>query len=150
MKTILDYVDKTLFGYELDSWNYDDSMSLDELNKYGFPYSMICLEINENTIIAIGTENESPNDFYHKNLNEKFELNPAMQPRLVNESFLGKKNIFYLKRKVEKVMNLNIKNFFEIYGFKEKGNITGTINSDLQTENIFEFSFDLLQKKIIL
>ncbi len=148
MNNIFDYINKTIFGHELDLWNYDESMELHELKKNNLPYAMICHQINENTIIAMDTEEESPRDYFLKNQYEKFELNPMIAPRLVKKSFLGEKNIFYLQKILDTDTKAKSSNELIIYGFKENSRITGSIKGDSKKENLFKVSFELLQKKL--
>lgn len=146
MRNISDYIGKKIKGNDFEIWNYDDSLTIEE-KKQGIPYSMICIEVNENTIIAMSTGEDSPRDFVNKNLDEYFELNPFMQPRFTNNSFLGEKNIFYMK-KSNNQLDKKIVNQFSVYGFKENGKVTGTIKSKTIDSFIFETSFNLINQKL--
>ena len=65
------FINQVIYGHQLDSWNYDNSMPLIELQENGFPYSMACLEINERSILAVSTGEEAPIDFIRNNQHKK-------------------------------------------------------------------------------
>ena len=91
------YLNKTFFGNDFNSWNYDESYSIEELERLGFPYSMACIEINENSTIAVDTGDSSPQDYIRDNQDTIYTLDPTKSPRFVTKSYLGSKNIFYAK-----------------------------------------------------
>lgn len=146
MKNISNFIGKKFKVTDFEIWNYDESLSIEE-QKIGIPYSMICIEVNQNTIIAMSTGEDSPRDFIDNNPEEYFELDPYIQPRYTENSFLGKKNIFYMK-KISTSNNENFINQFLVYGFKENGRVTGTIKSKTTESFIFETSFNLIKQKL--
>jgi hypothetical protein len=145
---ISQYLKKTIQGNQLESWNYDESMTTEELEKNGFPYAMCCSEINDNSIIAIGTGEETPFDYLNKNRTTHYVLDPTKTPRNI-DCFLGNKNVFYLKKHEGEF----IKNEYQwakwmIYGFKENDITAGTILNGSYSPAMVDTAINKIQDKI--
>src|SRR5690606_24713209 len=124
-----------------DAWNYDNSMPLAELKKNGFPYSMACMEINENSIMAMDVGEEAPIDYIRNNQNKKFILDPTKHPRNI-ESMMGNKNVYYLKEYTgvfEK--NELIWGQFTINAFKENGTFSGGVENGKYSPMMVDIAF---------
>ncbi|MBU2928854.1 hypothetical protein [Winogradskyella psychrotolerans] len=86
---------------------------------------MICIEINENSIIAVDTGEDSPVDFMKKNQNTEYILDASIHPRII-DSMLGEKNVYYASEYNESsIKNNNRWNQFKVNIFKEDGEISG-------------------------
>lgn len=99
------WLNKEFEGNEFTIWNYDESASIKELNELGYPYSTACIEIDDETFIAVDCGDLSPIEFIEKNQNTKFILDAFKHPRRI-KSFLGNVKMFYAKP-------LSLENFIE-------------------------------------
>jgi hypothetical protein len=81
----------TFKGSSFNSWFYAES--LEEAKSKGYPYSNVCFNLDENTLVACGTGNDSPRDFIQKNLNNDFKIDSSTPAMNIN----GKK-VLYAKR----------------------------------------------------
>jgi hypothetical protein len=91
------WLNREFEGSEFTLWNYDESVSLQELKELGYPYATACVEIDDETYIAVDCEDLTPFEFIQKNQNTKFILDAFKHPRRIN-SFLGNVKMFYAKR----------------------------------------------------
>ena len=95
--TIENWKKKVFKGSHFNSWFYGSS--LDECKKMGYPYSNACFNIDNNTVIAIGTaHDESPRDLIDNNQNNNFTIDMSINPLT-----LGDKTIYYAKKVVSTV-----------------------------------------------
>lgn len=121
---ISDLVGEIIYGHNLSRWNYDVSMSLEDLAKFNLPYAMACVEINENSMIAVDVGQMPPVEFIELNQNTEFMLDPNLPPRNL-DTMMGNKNVYYLKRNPGPFEEDDkLWGQFTIVGFKERGNVT--------------------------
>ena len=94
-----DWVHKVFNGSLFNSGIYDDSESLEELKRKGYPYSMASFDINNDTSIAIGMErgNQTPRDFMNENQNNNFILDMSI-PKKTILTMRGKRIVYYAKK----------------------------------------------------
>lgn len=81
---------KIIKGKEFTGWNYDG----DSLSHETYPYAMICLDLNESTLIAVGTDPLAPRDFLEQNAENSFMVDFSISPRKMQTSF-GYKTVYY-------------------------------------------------------
>lgn len=86
-----------LKGKHFSSFNYDHSESLAALKIKGYPYAMICLLLNDEITIAVGTDPQSPKDFFVENQNTSFIVDLNLAPRQL-ETREGKRLVYYAKK----------------------------------------------------
>ena len=141
-------LNQVIYGHQIDSWNYDESMPLEELQKNGFPYSMACIEINENSIVAVDVGEEAPIDYIRENQYKEFILDPSKHPRNI-DSMLGNKNVFYLKEYTGEFEKNDYQwTQFTINGFKENGTFSGApVNGSFSPMTV-DMAFTQIQKKL--
>ena len=139
-------INRVFKGKEFNSWNYDNSLPLNELKKFGFPYSMMCIEINEDSIIAVDTGEKSPVDFMKKNQNTEYMLDASIHPRFI-DSMLGEKNVYYASELNESsIKNNNRWNQFTINIFKENGEISGAPIGGVFSPMLVDCAFGEIEK----
>lgn len=94
-----DWANKVFNGSQFNSGIYDDSESLEELKRKGYPYAMASFDINNDISIAIGMErsNQSPRDFMNENHNNKFILDMSI-PKKTILTMRGKRLVYYAKK----------------------------------------------------
>lgn len=90
--SIQNWKNKIIKGSQLNSGNYDQ----DSLNSQNYPYAMVCFEIDENTMIAVGSDPLSPKDFMIKNSLNNFIVDFSIAPRIMFTRF-GQKTVYYAK-----------------------------------------------------
>ena len=97
--TIKDFENKTFTGSNFNKWTYDDTQSLEELKKAGYPYSMACFAINETELIALGSErdSQSPRDIIDENQNSNFIVDFSKKPKTM-ATMLGHRTVYYAKK----------------------------------------------------
>lgn len=142
------YVNKIIYGHELNSWNYDYSMPYEDLVKIGYPHSMACFNLNDKSIIAVDVGDEAPRFFPFNNDMKEFVLDASLHPRNI-ESMRGNKNVFYLKeyngnfKKNEKTQGQ-----FKINCFKENGNLCGAPEPGRHSLAMIDIAFLEIKKKL--
>jgi hypothetical protein len=96
---IKDWINKKIPGDNFNSWNYDESLKIKELKKTGYPYSLACFNLNEDTIIAIGDADfdKSPSEIIIESKQQNFKLDASMHPKKT-KTLYGFKTIFYVKK----------------------------------------------------
>lgn len=146
---ITHFINKSIYGHQFDTFNYDFSMNIEELKINKLPYSMACFKMNDNSILAMDTGENAPIDFIKENQEDEFELDPSISPRKIDTP-LGKKNVFYLKRKIFFQENHKYKAQFQVFGFKEDGNFSGSIKANIYSTSMLIKSFEEINKKLAI
>jgi hypothetical protein len=75
------------------SFNYDQ----DSLNHDVYPYAMICYNIDDNTMIAVGVDPMSPVSYKEKNMGAEFIIDLSIEPKNML-TMDGKKTVYYAKK----------------------------------------------------
>lgn len=83
---------KIIKGNKFNKANYDQDSLYDKL----YPYAMVCLDIDENLLIAIGTDPLSPKDFMDANCDKNFVIDFSIPPKSML-TLLGQKTVYYAK-----------------------------------------------------
>ena len=123
---ITELVNKIFTGENLDDWFNDETFPLSELKKTGHPYSLACVQLNENSLIAVDTQNIRQREFIENNQNTDFVLDASVFPRKIQTSTFGLKNVFFAKKFVQDEYRLSgLRNQFIINAFKENDLIAG-------------------------
>lgn len=144
-----EFINKIIYGKHFNSWNYDESLPFEELEESGYPYSMVCIEFNENSILAVSTGNDSPSDFIEKNQSTQFVIDAKKHPRKIEESMLGVKNVFYAKKlKNKKIKTENRWSQFTINVFKEDGKIFAAAGNGSFSPMIIHEAFTQIVNKL--
>lgn len=100
--TIKDFENKNFKGSSFNSWNYDqsESRSLFGQKTSVYPFAMACFAINENEMIAYGTEgrNQTPRDLISENQESEFIVDFSIKPKKMETTNNGMKTIFYAQK----------------------------------------------------
>lgn len=124
---IADYVNRIFKGYDFDCWVNDETYPLNQLKEIGHPFSLACIEIDENTLIAVDTENIRQREFIENNLHTNFILDASIYPRKVKTMLYGQKNIYFAKKHTPiDYKNIGIRNRFTINVFKTNNSTFGS------------------------
>ena len=75
---------------QFPNFNYDTFESGEKTH----PFSMICLLIEDDCMIAVGCDPISPMEFRRQNPNSVFKLNPNIPPRTTDTMYV-RKTIYY-------------------------------------------------------
>jgi len=75
---------------QFPDFNYDSF----EFGEKTHPFSMICLLIEDNCMIAVGCDPLSPMEFRRQHFNSVFKLNSTIPPR-ITDTMYGRKTIYY-------------------------------------------------------
>lgn len=89
---IKDLKNKIIRGNNFTDFNYDQ----DSLNDETYPYAMVCLVLNENTMVAVGSDPLSPRDFMEQNGGNSFMVDFSIPPRKM-QTMQGFKTVYYAK-----------------------------------------------------
>jgi hypothetical protein len=98
---ITELVNRIFTGQNLHDWFNDETFPLSELKKLGHPYSLACVELNENSLIAVDTKSVRQREFIENNQNTNFVLDASIIPRKIETSTYGLKNVFFAKEFIE-------------------------------------------------
>jgi len=90
---IKDWENKIIKGSQFNAFNYDQ----DSLDNKIYPYAMVCFVIDEKTMIAVGSDPESPKDFMSKNSSNHFMVDFSIAPKNML-TMQGQKTVYYAKR----------------------------------------------------
>lgn len=90
--SIQNWINRIIRGSQFNSFNYDQ----DSLNNKEYPYAMVCLVVDENTMIAVGSDPLSPKDFMDKNKHNSFMVDLSIPPKTIL-TMQGQKTIYYAK-----------------------------------------------------
>jgi hypothetical protein len=91
--TIKDWENKIIKGSQFNAFNYDQNSLDNEI----YPYAMICFVIDENTMIAVGSDPESPKEFMNKNISNDFMVDFSIAPKNML-TMQGQKTVCYTKK----------------------------------------------------
>jgi hypothetical protein len=141
------WINKEFNGSDFTGWNYDQSATLEELEELGYPYSTACIELDDDTVIAVDCGEESPRDFIEANQATKFILDAFKHPRRI-DSFLGNVTMFYAKPLSSEKFIDNQYGRFALDIFKNESRLFGAPrigNSSPMMVNIF---FSKLEEKL--
>ena len=132
------------------TWEYDDSLSPDKRKELGVPYSLVCAELDDNTIIAYGTDPDSPRDFMKVSGRKKFKLDASKTPRIIDGSMLsGEKRVFYTKLHDDENIRTGTRIAqFTLNVFKNSDNIFGAPENGNLTPILLDMAFEEIEKKL--
>lgn len=90
--SIQNWKNKIIKGQQFDAGNYDQ----ESLNHKVYPYAMVCLVVDDNTMIAVGSDPLSPRDFMNKNKANGFMIDFSIPPKTML-TMQGQKTVYYAK-----------------------------------------------------
>lgn len=90
--SIQNWKNKIIKGRQFDTFNYDQ----ESLNHKVYPYAMVCLVVDDNTMIAVGSDPLSPRDFMDKNKGNGFMIDLSIPPKTML-TMQGQKTVYYAK-----------------------------------------------------
>lgn len=143
---LYDWLNKEFEGSEFTIWNYDESATIKELNESGYPYATACIEIDNETFIAVDCGNLSPSEFIENNQNTKFILDAFKHPRRI-KSFLGNVKMFYAKPISSQDFHENQYGRFAIDVFKNGNSYVGAPRIGYSSNFMIDIFFDKLEEK---
>ena len=88
--TIQEFRHEIIKGREFTGWHYDG----DSLHDETYPYAMICLDFDESTLIAVGTDPLAPRAFLEQNAEKSFKVDFSISPRKM-QTPKGYKTVYY-------------------------------------------------------
>jgi|TARA_R110000796_G_scaffold237019_2_gene356835 hypothetical protein len=91
--SIENWKNKKIKGSEFTTFNYDQDALYDEI----YPYAMICFILDQNTMIAVSSGEESPRQFMENSKNKYFLLDTSIPPKKNILTMNGQKTIYYAK-----------------------------------------------------
>lgn len=90
--SIQNWKNKIIKGSQFNAFNYDQ----ESLNHKVYPYGMVCLVVDDNTMIAVGSDPLSPRDFMDKNRANGFMIDLSIPPKTML-TMQGQKTVYYAK-----------------------------------------------------
>lgn len=144
---IENWINKKFKGSEFTGWNYDESLTLGELIELGYPYSTACIELNDDTIIAVDCGDESPIDFIADNQDTLFILDAFKHPRRI-DSFLGNVKMFYAKHLSSEKFIDNQYGRFALDIFKNGSSYYGAPRIGYNSPMMVDMFFSKLDEKL--
>ena len=126
------YINRIFNGQDFTCWYYVKATRLDKNKEVGSVISLACIEISDDSIIAIDTSDLSPRDYIFENQYTDYILDASVLPRKINTAG-GLKNVFYAKNiESDKVYDYlrssNLSNKLILNVFKENDTNFGRIN----------------------
>ncbi len=91
--SINDFKNRAIKGSQFTSFNYDQ----EALGSKEYPYSMICLNVDDDTLLAVGCGELSPREFMNNNQNTNFILDTSITPKNMF-TMHGQKTVYYAKK----------------------------------------------------
>lgn len=145
---LLDHtLQKIYIGSEFSIWNYDESMTIKELTKLGYPYATSCIELDKETFIAVDCGDLAPIEFIEKNQDTKFILDAFKHPRRI-KSFLGDVKMFYAKPLSSENFNENQYGRFAIDIFKDGNKLIGNPRPGFSSSMMIDIFVSKLDQQI--
>ncbi|MBP7249343.1 MAG: hypothetical protein KBA38_09125 [Negativicutes bacterium] len=140
------WLNREFEGSEFTIWNYDESVSIEELEELGYPYATACIEIDDETFIAVDCGDLTPFEFIQNNQNTKFILDAFKHPRRIN-SFLGNVKMFYAKQLSSEEFSEYQYGRFAIDIFKNGDNYFGAPRIGYSSDFMIDLFFEKLREK---
>lgn len=139
------WVNREFKGSDFNGFNYDHSLTPEELKKIDYPYCSACIELEDDVVIAVDSGELSPRDFIEQNQNTKFILDAFKHPRKIN-SFLGNVKMFYAKQILSENLRENQIGSFALDIFKNGDSLIGVPRVGYSSPMMVDFTFIQLEK----
>lgn len=148
--TIKPYINRNFNGHDFTFWYYFKATRLDKNKEVGSLISLACIEISDDSIIAIDTGDLSPKDYILENQYTDYILDASVLPRKINTAG-GLKNVFYAKNiESDKIYDYlgssNLSNKLILNVFKENDKIYGGVASGVYTKIRLDTCFVKINK----
>lgn len=144
---LYNWLNREIKGSEFTIWNYDESSTIEKLESLGYPYATACIELDDETFIAIDCGELSPNEFVEINYYNKFILDAFKHPRRI-KSYLGDVKMFYAKPLSSENFCGNQTGRFAIDIFKDGKNYIGAPRIGYSSNLMVDIFFSKLRERL--